>query len=131
MILGGSWVGELVQSIARYRLTSDNSLLSEPKSDDRPVQVTHAGLPLHSLSGLVLDYLCARVRTSTRRAYQSDLLHFVRWGGAIPYSAETVAEYLAIYAEALSIATLVHRLVAISKAHASKVRPKGNRDGVS
>lgn len=43
--------------------------------------------------------------------------HFTAWGGCIPSSPETIAEYLTVHAETLSIATLKRRLATLSKAH--------------
>lgn len=48
-----------------------------------------------------MDNVRASVSINTRRAYRADLLHFLCWGGAIPASSKTVAEYLAVQAEAL------------------------------
>jgi integrase len=43
--------------------------------------------------------------------------HFKSWGGKIPASAQSVAEYLATFAGLLKVATLEHRLAAIRSAH--------------
>ncbi len=61
----------------------------------------------------------ASVSPSTRRAYASDLRHFAEWGGAIPAAPTTVAEYLADYADELTVATLTRRAATLSKAHAA------------
>ena len=65
-------------------------------------------------------YLDASLADSTKRAYQSDLGHFLAWGGAIPTTPELLARYLALHGEHLSPFTLARRLVAIGKAHAAQ-----------
>jgi integrase len=60
---------------------------------------------------------------NTRRAYQSDLAEFERWGGSIPASPEVVASYLADRADMLAVATLVRHLASISKAHQARGLP--------
>ena len=62
-------------------------------------------------------YLNQAVPENTRRAYESDLRHFRAWGGAIPANDRMIAEYLAMHAETLSVATLERRLATLSKAH--------------
>lgn len=71
----------------------------------------------------VSDYLRASLADSTRRAYRSDLNHFLTWGGSIPCSPEIVAQYLAAHAEQLATATLARRLVSIGKASTSQNLP--------
>lgn len=68
-------------------------------------------------SGSVSAYLQAALAANTKKAYLSDIKHFMRWGGVIPATAESVAEYLATYATQLSVATLNRRAVAIGRAH--------------
>ena len=64
------------------------------------------------------DYLQAATRENTRRSYHSDLVHFeVSWGGFLPATADSIAQYLADHADSLSIATSRHRLAAIAKWH--------------
>ena len=57
---------------------------------------------------------------ATKRAYSSDLRHFELNGGAIPTTVANLIEYLALFAETLSAATLERRLIAIHKAHIEK-----------
>jgi len=68
----------------------------------------------------VRQYLEQSVSHNTRRAYKSDLQHFVSWGGTIPCDDKMVTSYLADHAQILSIATLTRRLASISKAHTVK-----------
>ena len=65
----------------------------------------------------VLELVAAATAANTRRAYESDVRHFQRWGGVIPATDELVARYLADLAGVLAIATLGRRLVAIRSAH--------------
>ena len=66
----------------------------------------------------LLRLLDASTTHSTKRSYESDLRHFVAWGGSLPATSVDVARYLAAYAGGLSVATLARRLVAIGQAHA-------------
>ncbi len=76
-----------------------------------------------SISPHVQSYLHAAVSDNTRRAYRSDLRHFLGWGGSIPASDAMVAEYLAVHAGTLAVATLERRLATISRAHSFQGRP--------
>lgn len=67
----------------------------------------------------VQNYIRESLAENTRAAYLSDLKHFEQWGGQIPASPEMVANYLAVFADALTVATLSRRLAALSKAHRS------------
>ncbi len=78
-------------------------------------------IPSSNVPGdLVRTYVHAATSDNTRRAYRSDLRHFIEWGGAIPASDVMVADYLARYAGTLSVATLARRVASISKAHAAR-----------
>ena len=65
----------------------------------------------------VAELIRLSVSDNTRIAYRSDLDHFMRWGGAIPATAEMVAVYLAEFSETLAVATNQRRIAAISVAH--------------
>ncbi len=62
-------------------------------------------------------YLQADLAVNTKLAYLNDVMHFKKWGGVIPASAEMVATYLASFAGTLAAATLKRRMVAIHHAH--------------
>lgn len=101
-------------------LTSDNSLLSRPTNQDAdPTEKTIA----IDCNATVAGYVREAVSQNTRRAYRSDLAHFLEWGGTIPASEEMVAAYLADHAGKLAIATLQRRLASISKAHITQGQP--------
>jgi site-specific recombinase XerD len=86
-------------------LTYDKIHLSEPNNR----QAGH--------SETVARYLTASTSDNTRKAYRTDLEHFLAWGGIIPANPEMIAEYIAAHAEELAVSTLTRRLAAISKTH--------------
>lgn len=65
-------------------------------------------------------YFVASFAHSSRRAYASDLRHFLAWGGSVPSSPEQVAAYLAVHAETLKAATLKRRVISIGLAHTTQ-----------
>jgi site-specific recombinase XerD len=70
----------------------------------------------------VREYLTNASARNTIRGYRSSFQQFEHWCGAanlpsLPASGETIALYLAAQAEHLKVATLVHHLAAIKKAH--------------
>ncbi|AHX13359.1 recombinase [Dyella jiangningensis] len=70
----------------------------------------------HSLE----QYLKAAQRPNTQRSYASAVRHFeVTWGGLLPATSQTVADYLVTYATSLSINTLRLRLAALAQWHAT------------
>lgn len=74
----------------------------------------------HPKPNTVADYIRESLAENTRVAYLSDLAHFENWGGRIPATPETIAEYLAAHANVLSVATLNRRLAALAKVHRSR-----------
>lgn len=72
-------------------------------------------------NGLVQKYIDASQASATKRAYASDLRHFLAHGGSIPCSPKRLAKYLADSANSgLAVATLERRITAIHKAHADQ-----------
>ena len=71
----------------------------------------------------ILEFIAAATAENTRRAYQSDLRHFIAAGGRIPATSEQVARYLADHAAKLSMATLARRLAGIRAAHVERGFP--------
>jgi integrase len=56
--------------------------------------------------------------SATKRAYASDLRHFLAHGGTVPSTPKRLAKYLAELAnDGLAVATLERRITAIHKAH--------------
>ncbi len=97
-------------------LTRNNPHLSRPKMGDVETEDTTAVAP----SLRVNDYIREALSENTRKAYRSDLQHFLEWGGHIPATDAMVAEYLADYAGFLAVATLKRRIASIAKGHAAK-----------
>lgn len=117
-------------------LTPDNPLLSGPKNEPeqhdpeakkemcRPSNMSVAiAINCTELDEQVQGYVAAGIAPATRRAYRSDLDHFLAWGGMIPATDEMLAAYLAAHAHTLKVATLVRRLAAISVAHDAQKLP--------
>lgn len=97
--------------------TSSNAPTNPSKSVQAvPPIITPQAAP----SALVVSYSAAAQSNATTRAYDADIRHFKRHGGAIPASAAMVAEYVASFAGILAVATLQHRLIAIHRAHADQ-----------
>ncbi|RJG01001.1 site-specific integrase [Noviherbaspirillum sedimenti] len=64
------------------------------------------------------QYIHAATRDNTQRSYQGAVRHFeIAWGGFLPATADSVAQYLAAHAETLSINTLRQRLAALAQWH--------------
>lgn len=69
------------------------------------------------------DYIHAATSENTRKAYQSDIRHFIKSGGKLPCAAEEVIRYLHAFAEQLNIRTLSRRLTAIKNWHLYQDQP--------
>jgi integrase len=105
-------------------ITSDNFHLSRPTTSH--FGCADDGAPLSILScrdPKILEFLKAATAPSTRRAYQSDLIHFLAHGGTIPATAEQVARYLADHASTHKMATLARRLAGVRSAHIERGFP--------
>lgn len=63
------------------------------------------------------DYIHAATSNNTRKAYQSDVRHFINWGGLLPASPESIVNYLHQHATVLNPRTLHRRLTAIKQWH--------------
>lgn len=101
-------------------LTSDNLHLSRPTMGARSVVRPCAVDCTTTVPELVTEYVRESLAQNTRIAYVNDLAHFQRWGGRIPAAPETIASYLVMHADVLSIATLTRRLAALAKVHRSR-----------
>jgi len=91
-------------------LTSDKRKLSGPHQTlDRPLRAT--GRPaIDSVPAAVMDYVLAALADNTRRAYASDLRHFLGWGGTLPASDGMIAQYMVKHADRdVDAATGCHR----------------------
>ncbi|CAB5662468.1 site-specific integrase [Comamonas aquatica] len=96
----------------KYRIQKiDNN----SKNRSRPNQIVSGGS--------VQEYMDASQASATKRAYASDLRHFLAHGGAIPCTPKRLAKYLAESAnDGLAVATLERRITSIHKAHADQKR---------
>lgn len=66
------------------------------------------------------DYIHAAISNNTRKAYQSDVRHFINWGGLLPASPESIVNYLHQHASVLNPRTLHRRLTAIKQWHVTQ-----------
>ena len=71
----------------------------------------------NSLSNLDSHYIKAATRPNTRKAYQADVRHFMKWGGLLPATPTMVIKYLTDNAQSLNPRTLSRRLTAIRQWH--------------
>lgn len=79
----------------------------------------------------VKEYIDASQSSSTKRAYASDVRHFLAHGGSIPCTPKRLAKYLAEFANAgLAVATLARRVTAIHKAHQEQKQPSPARSEI-
>jgi integrase len=106
-------------------LTNDRIGLSIPKSGaveavETSVSNGHAMQSIAGLPQIVSGYITAALADNSRRAYQGDLKDFRQWGGQIPCSPDTLAEFIANRADTLSPATIARRVTGISRAHTSQ-----------
>lgn len=77
------------------------------------------------------EYLHAATRANTRRSYQSAVRHFEEeWGGFLPATADSMARYLADYADKLAISTLKQRLAALAQWHIDQGFPDPTKSPV-
>lgn len=69
------------------------------------------------LSDGVHTLISKSLSDATRRAYRSDIAQYEAWGGPIPSTPATVAEYLSELAQTHTVATISRRLASLAKAH--------------
>ena len=99
-------------------LASDNLHLCEPRI---PVGIS-AEAWTQAPSAKVRRYIEQSVAQNTLKAYDSDLRHFLDWGGAIPARPEMVSEYIADHAEQHATATLTRGARISGRARRSATR---------
>ncbi len=88
-----------------------------PASSEESTASTAAKTAEKPPTGSVAGYVASASSKATKRAYASDVRHFIQHGGAIPATPAMVAEYLAKLAPAMKVATLERRCVSIAQAH--------------
>lgn len=101
-------------------LTPDNIQLSDLKNGRFDSDDLAINCKIESLPDEVLNFVRDSRAANTRRAYASDLQHFLLWGGEVPASALLVAQYITAQAEHLKPATLSRRIASIAVAHKTK-----------
>ena len=99
-------------------LTPHNPSLSQPTNGAGFAVNCKQLYPCHSL--IVSSYIEFSKADNTRKAYRSDLAHFLAWGGSIPSTPEQFAAYLAAHAGIFKASTLKRRLVSVGIAHTSQ-----------
>jgi integrase len=107
-------------------ITRDNFHLSELTSSRSTSSIAvdcNRSLVDHCTDPKVLELITAATAPNTLRAYESDIAHFLAWGGSIPSSPKIVAEYFAAHSDMLSVATLTRRLIAIRREHVLRAFP--------
>jgi integrase len=62
-------------------------------------------------------YIHHATSNNTRKAYQTDIRHFIAWGGLLPTTPDIVINYLENHAETLNSRTLTRRLTALKNWH--------------
>lgn len=98
-------------------IASDSLHLSLPAScQSEREMVQSIALPRCS-SDAVQRFLAASISENSRKAYQSDLSDFIRWGGRVPCEPATLAAFIASRANTLSAHTISRRIAGISHAH--------------
>jgi integrase len=77
------------------------------------------------------QYIQAATRENTRQSYQAAVRHFeIEWGGFLPATADSIANYLVGYADTLAINTLRQRLAALAQWHISQGFPDPTKSPV-
>jgi integrase len=107
-------------------ITRDNIHLSRPIRASSQVVSAAVSNPLsfqNCSDPKILAFIAAATSPNTRRAYQSDIEHFIARGGCIPATQEQIARYLAHHAAFFSMATLARRLAGIRAAHVERGFP--------
>jgi integrase len=90
----------------------------EPDSTFPLLQSSLDGSSINELTDISLGtYIQAATSDNTRRAYQSDIRHFMDWGGVLPTTTETILHYLQQHATQLNPRTLVRRLTGLKQWH--------------
>jgi len=87
-------------------MTEQDNLLIQPVDQDPLVPVDHAQ-----------PYWQVATSANTRKAYQSDIRHFIAAGGLLPATTESIVYYLNKQASLVNPRTLKRRLVAIKHWH--------------
>jgi integrase len=82
-------------------------------SNDADVILFHTALEVPAR----LDYAHNATSDNTRKAYRSDICHFMSWGGLLPTTPDVVIRYLEHHASLLNHRTLSRRITALKNWH--------------
>jgi integrase len=114
------------------KTTSKNSSKPTISTDLATQPATSSEKPpkqrLSSFSSAADALIAASTANSTKAAYASDIRHWLANGGTLPANSSQVVEYLACFAEKLSVSTLERRLIAIHQVHKEISQPSPARD---
>jgi hypothetical protein len=72
-------------------ITPDNIHLSEPTPLAAATATAASAMAIACADPSVLHFIEAATAPNTRRAYDSDLEHFLAWGGSLPASSDVIA----------------------------------------
>jgi integrase len=113
---------ECLFTIVNTQLTIANPTVAKPIAEVTSPRSCVQSIAQNVAAGAssVGQYLNAAIADNTRRAYQQDLRDFLKWGGMLPCTPETLAEYIAARAETASAHTITRRIVGIGRAHVSQ-----------
>lgn len=76
----------------------------------------------------VARYLQSSSADATRRAYLGDVGDFLRWGGRVPCTSMTLAQYIAARAQVHRPSTVARRVVGIGRTHVACGFPDPSKD---
>lgn len=76
-----------------------------------------AALPNELIEAPSHNYIRHATSDNTRKAYQTDIRHFMTWGGLLPTTPDVVIRYLEAHAEVLNSRTLTRRLTTLKNWH--------------
>jgi len=104
-----------MEKLTIMKQNSDNSSLLRNEKALNQIQTHNLAVSTSSRS-----YIHAATSDNTRQAYQTDIRHFIQWGGLLPTTAGVIMRYLQQYADKLNSRTLVRRLTALKNWHLSQ-----------
>lgn len=96
-------------------LTRDHVSLSRPTKD--ALHTSAIRCMREKEAEQIEDLLRHSLAANTIRAHQSDMQHYVGWGGKVPAMPSEIAAYIAAFAGRLAVSTIERRIATISKAH--------------
>lgn len=96
-------------------LTRDHVSLSRPKKE--VLHTSAIRCMRDDGAEQIEDLLRHSLAANTIRAHQSDMQHYLGWGGKVPATPSEVAAYIATFAGKLAVSTIERRIATLSKAH--------------